>query len=179
MIEKLKEELNSGSKIIISKRTNRSGSITESALLSIMSKKLVEDLEKYGIIENKTYKSEHLPQVDEKFLAPFVRGLIDGDGAIYTTKNYNKQYDKYYDRQFIYFCSYHKSCCEDFFDLVNKLLPNELKVDKMVGREKTGTYRATLSSKKVTSTLAKILYENSNIHLKRKYEIAKEFYTNT
>ena len=83
IIERFKKCLNCESDIVISKRANRNGSISESALISINSEKMSKSLEKYGIIPNKTYKTTHLPKVDKKFLIPFLRGLIDGDGSIY------------------------------------------------------------------------------------------------
>lgn len=51
---------------------------------------MANDLAKFGIIPNKTYLTNHLPEVPKKFLKDFLRGLLDGDGSIYQetkTKN--------------------------------------------------------------------------------------------
>ena len=43
--------------------------------------KMVKDLEKYGIVRNKT-KTVYLPELEDKLIKHFIRGYIDGDGCI-------------------------------------------------------------------------------------------------
>jgi intein-encoded DNA endonuclease-like protein len=59
--------------------------------LTVCSKKIVDDLNKYGIIENKTYRSKQLPLVPEKYINEMIRGFFDGDGSIYKDKK-RKEY---------------------------------------------------------------------------------------
>ena len=42
---------------------------------------MVKDLEKYGIVRNKT-KTVYLPELEDKLIKHFIRGYIDGDGCI-------------------------------------------------------------------------------------------------
>lgn len=175
IIKRLKKCLNCESDIVISKRTNRNGSISESALIAINSEKMSKALEKYGIIPNKTYKTTHLPKIDKKFLIPFLRGLIDGDGSICQTKTYNEKYQKYYYGYKIYFCSLHKTCCDDFLNLINQVLPE--KIEKETIRNQN-SYRISFSKKKDVYEIAKLLYKDSNVHLQRKYELAKSIFDN-
>lgn len=66
-------------------RTTKHGYIS----LAISSNKIVNDLKKNGVIENKTYLSKSLPIIDEKYLWNFIMGYFDGDGSIYKSSNKN------------------------------------------------------------------------------------------
>lgn len=57
--------------------------------LSISNKKIVSDLNKLGIIKNKTYNIKKIIY-NEDFFDSFVRGLFDGDGSIYISGNRNE-----------------------------------------------------------------------------------------
>lgn len=48
--------------------------------LYFCSKKIVNDLSKYGIVDNKTF-SVVIPDIDEKYVSDFLRGCFDGDGG--------------------------------------------------------------------------------------------------
>ena len=50
--------------------------------LSFSSKTLREKFENYGIVNAKTFKLEHLPNLPDEFMLDFIRGFIDGDGSI-------------------------------------------------------------------------------------------------
>jgi len=54
--------------------------------LHLSGKKLIKDLEKYNIINNKT-KILKYPQIDEKLERHFIRGYFDGDGCINCKKD--------------------------------------------------------------------------------------------
>jgi hypothetical protein len=77
----------------IASELNYSGKIQQKAYarLTVCSKKIINDLNKYGIIENKTYKSKRLPWVPKKYTNEMIRGFFDGDGSIYKSKK-NKGY---------------------------------------------------------------------------------------
>lgn len=48
--------------------------------LLIGNNKIVEDLEKLGVVEHKTKKINKLPNIE--YLDDFIRGYIDGDGSL-------------------------------------------------------------------------------------------------
>ncbi|SRR6266849_4640096 len=50
----------------------------------IISKHLVEALDKYGIVPRKTYVMKHLPSIPHTLMRHFLRGYIDGDGYLST-----------------------------------------------------------------------------------------------
>ena len=119
-----------------------SGSISESALISVRSNLLVNDLNKYGIIKNKTYKTSHLPSIAPEMLPHFMRGLIDGDGSIYKTSFINNNNGIRYYKDVIYFCSYHRSVCEDFKKNIEQLLGRKSKCN-IIQENKGKMYRIT------------------------------------
>lgn len=60
--------------------------------LTISSKKIVSDLFKLGIIENKTYESKTLPLFNDMYLNSFLLGFFDGDGSIFKSSKV-KEYE--------------------------------------------------------------------------------------
>jgi DNA-binding transcriptional regulator WhiA len=51
--------------------------------LSFASKKLREQIENYGIGNNKTFKLSHMPELPDEYKIDFIRGFFDGDGSLY------------------------------------------------------------------------------------------------
>lgn len=52
--------------------------------LNINNRKVAEDLKKLGVVRNKSKILRYNGCVPEKYLSSFFRGLIDGDGCIWT-----------------------------------------------------------------------------------------------
>ena len=51
--------------------------------VKITSKKIVADLAKYGIVQNKTYANiNYLEYIPEKYRLDFIVGILDGDGSV-------------------------------------------------------------------------------------------------
>jgi len=51
-----------------------------------VSKKMAEDLAKYGVVPNKTFKT-YLPKIEDKLMRHLIRGIFDGDGTVYINSN--------------------------------------------------------------------------------------------
>ena len=51
--------------------------------LAFASKTIRNKLESYGIVNNKTYKLEHLPDIPDESMIDFIAGYFDGDGSVY------------------------------------------------------------------------------------------------
>lgn len=49
------------------------------------SRKMAEDLAKYGVVPNKTFKT-YLPKIENSLMRHLIRGIFDGDGTVYTRK---------------------------------------------------------------------------------------------
>lgn len=98
-------ELQSGDRYIIDKLNNELGGLheiktnapedrivcgnlihkTESCVLRVYSKPLVNDLIANNIVFNKTL-SDKFPKVDDEFFFDYLRGYFDGDGCIYNNR---------------------------------------------------------------------------------------------
>lgn len=120
--------------------------------LLIGNNKIVEDLEKWGVIEHKTKKISCLPDID--FLDDFIRGYIDGDGSLLK-------------RLPCFQISGNKS----FLEAIAKYfsLPYHLEPDKSIYSLRYNT--------KESRYLEKRLYKNANYYLQRKYNIAQRSFT--
>ena len=158
LLEKYREELGITSKLTYSKRKNN-----ESFLSTVRSNKIVRDLNKYGIIKNKTYLTDKLPEVPKDLEKDFLRGLIDGDGSIYPNQNYYR----------INFTSYSKNICNDFLLLCEKVSGMKI-VNKPTLNGKS--YRVTLTKKDLVKKLITSCYKDAEMYLPRKYMIATNIF---
>lgn len=50
--------------------------------LAFASKKIRQQLESYGIVNNKTFKLHHLPNIPKEYMLDFIAGYFDGDGSL-------------------------------------------------------------------------------------------------
>lgn len=57
--------------------------------LFITSKKLTDNLDKYGFVSNKS-KITYFPDIPEEFHSHFIRGIFDGDGSIISINRKNR-----------------------------------------------------------------------------------------
>ena len=130
------------------------------ARVSICSKIIVKDLEKYNIVPNKSL-IYNIPEeiIPSQFLSHFLRGLFDGDGTCSITKKAQPVFR---------FCSRNQTCCEQFSRLMG------------VNKKPTlsgNTWHFTVEGINKAVPLFDYLYQNSaeNIRLQRKYEKYKSF----
>lgn len=157
IIHLFKSELNCDSKIRYCKRNN-----SETVMVSISSLKIAKDLEKYFIVPNKTYSLNNIYEDfnSKDLMVHYLRGLMDGDGAI----SYNKETGKSY----IYFCGYSKEFVDSF----------RLKVNSFTGtNSKNNTFNAKTAYRcswttKYAKEVCELLYSNCNCYLTRKYNLA-------
>lgn len=162
ILDLFKKELNSDAKISYRKREH-----TETVSTRVYSEKMANDLAKHGIIPNKTKETKHLPNtIPISLMKHFIRGLIDGDGAIY------KSQDKYWH---ITFCSYHFSICEELQKICDSCLDNPNKA-KILKDKNQQIYRVHYNDQKKVKQLVTVLYKDSNCYLARKYALARDIF---
>lgn len=58
----------------------------------VSSAKMVQDLSKYGVVQNKTYTIGYPELLKEEFSPGFIAGVISGDGSVNLKKNHNETY---------------------------------------------------------------------------------------
>ena len=150
--------INSSAKI-----TRRERSTGTMVCTRACSAKMVSDLEKYGIVPNKTYIVKKLPDVEELYLRHLLRGYVDGDGWVI--------YDKDKNYHTIGVVSYFESTCQDFREKCNHLLQNQ--ITSKIQANEDGS-RLNCSNKKTVKELAQLLYGDANYYLIRKYKKAQK-----
>ena len=57
--------------------------------LSVYSKKMAEKLISFGVVPQKTFRTKY-PSIPSKFNYDFIRGVFDGDGCVWTTRDIKK-----------------------------------------------------------------------------------------
>lgn len=91
VLEFIKNEIQPSLKIKHCKRKHKkTKKIYESAILSISSNILTNDLISLGCVPNKTKEEIAVPDIPKEFYPDFIRGVFDGDGSIYITKDEKK-----------------------------------------------------------------------------------------
>lgn len=116
--------------------------------LLIGNNKIVSDLEKWGVVEQKTKQIDHIPEIS--YIDDFIRGYIDGDGSLAHRLPH-------------IIISGNKNMLLDIANYFG--LPYHLYQDKSI-------YGLSYN-KKESEYLEKRLYQNAEYYLLRKYEIAQ------
>ena len=116
--------------------------------LLIGNSKVVQDLERFGVVEHKTKKINNLPNIP--YLDDFIRGVVDGDGSL------RKAYPE------IRICGNYNFLKEigDYLGYPYKICPDKTIYDLVY-------------NVKYSSILENRLYKNATVFLDRKYQIAQ------
>lgn len=132
------------------------------AVLSINGKKLCSDLEKYGIVPNKTYSLLSISKlIPEEYYPDYIRGLYDGDGIC--SKSNGSVRIGYCAHNIEFTSSYQQYLCEKLEMRKNKLF-------------NTGScWQCSWSAKNDLEKFYSFIYNSSDLYLKRKKE-KLEFY---
>lgn len=173
MLELLKESLESDRKIdeCYSEREIQKDSKYKkpkhNARIMFNSKQIFEDLNRYGVVPNKTFKIKELPQIDKSLLRHFIRGYFDGDGTVYkVTKNQNIKFG--------FYGTY------DFITNMKNTLTQEIELNsvKVIKQKESNVSFITYSSKNNIIDFYNYIYRDSTIYLKRKRKIFEEYVIN-
>lgn len=156
ILEKYKQDLGLDGKIIYNRRSNSTCCSVE-----FVDNQIFEDLGKYGIIPNKTYKCHHIPYelIPKQYLPAFALGLFDGDGSLSYSQDFSKDVT-------INFTSYYKSIVEDFQTIID-LLINKTDHSKNFF---TSAWHTQWRGRKQVLSILDILYSNCPRYLNRKYQ---------
>lgn len=146
IIEELKRELLSEVAIV----DNRG-----CAQISFSSDKISNDLAKYGIVDNKSFKTYFPYNIDKEMWRHVIRGIFDGDGCI-TNNNVC--------------CFYgNKKLLQDLQDILNQELG--FKYGKITERKRgAGADSFSFSSKEAVNKFFHYIYDDNNICMERKYQ---------
>lgn len=148
-----------------------------SSYIAIRSNKMADDLEKYGVIPRKSFKTRFPFEVNKEYYRHIIRGIMDGDGSIQAHLSRNITSDKIRFLHSISFCGSHRLMCE-IVNVISSCL--KLKVQSTVYDYKN----RKLSEFKIQNvddmkTFGEWVYKDANIYLLRKkeqYDKFKEYY---
>lgn len=156
MIEQIKQWLHIDGKTQHDNREKK-----ECSGIEFSSTQIFNDLEKYGIVPNKTYltKGLFIDKIPEEFQKDYIRGLFDGDGGISFTGNIREVSCN--------FTSHFYETVQDFQffidSKINKEKHNKIAISK-------GKCRASWRGRQQTLKILSWLYDDSKVYLKRKYD---------
>ena len=138
---------------------------------SFGSKRMIKDLEKYGIIPNKTLTLKFPTNIPDKFDSHLLRGMFEGDGGltIGVTTRFNKDRGKHYIGQYqeLSFTGTY-DMCEGFQNTILK----HLDIPKKNIKHNHSIHRIRWSNKEEIIKILDFLYKDCGTHyLKRKYNL--------
>jgi hypothetical protein len=150
-LEKIRNLLLSSKPLLYSPKTN-------SYRLIVNNKNLCNRLMTLGVFPRKSLIVQFPDFLPDEYLKHFLRGVIDGDGSVY-----------YCDRKRSpYFVIKIFSGSEEFLQELVKKVKEVFDIDGNVRKNKKNLYRVEYSCSR-GKKLAKHIYSNSSIFLKRKY----------
>lgn len=158
LLENFKKDIESNH--IIRKRTRiqKSGYVSHLCSITFSSQHIAQTIAEYGVIPNKTYYgyiNESIFNNDEKLIIPYLRGYIDGDGHI------NPKKGNYVLKIVIR--------SKAILDTINNWFIQYFNVEPIITIYKD-TYRLSVQNKKDYFKVLDKIYDNSTIHLDRKYK---------
>ncbi len=154
ILEKIREKLSSQHRI--------SFSTNDAVHLTITSQIIVNDLKNLGIIYRKSLH-ENVPNVPEKYIKDFIRGIVDGDGSISFDKRSHPTLSVCGGKRTISFIQNHFINKFNIYSKIGKIKKNE----KSQYLFSIG-YRSNSAK-----TLIDYLYTNSTLYLERKFKLAE------
>lgn len=163
ILEQINNELLEGKGNIVKSHKNDK---KPRSVLQFNGKKIKQDLNKYGIVPNKTHKLYMLPKnIPENLYHHFIRGLFDGDGvcSFYTSHNTQKVR--------IGYCAVEENFTKDYRDFLCNTIG--LKRNKLFN---TGScWQCSWASLKDINSFFNYIYDDAHIYLGRKYKKIKDF----
>lgn len=142
---------------------NKAPSVTQSSVLRIYSKHIVEDLLRHGIDYRKS-NTNSIPKVSDELFPDFLRGYIDGDGCLYVDQK---------NHMFVHITSANK----DGLEYLQCRLRELYDIDTRIYKHGENTHRLMCFAKDdVRRLLDVIYYAQTQVRLKRKYEIYQNYY---
>ena len=128
------------------------------AKLLITSQKMVDDLKRHGIVENKTNIAQFPDSIPIEYQIDFIRGYFDGDGSIYFD-NMLKAY---------------RIGMVGTKQLLEKIA-EILDIKTKISHEKGHVYCLMCNSRDKLNEVLHKMYDNSTVHLDRKHEIFLDY----
>lgn len=165
-LKKFNKSINGNNQILVFERQcNLNGNYYKGCQIRLYSEKIVHDLEKQGVCQNKSLVVE-MPYMPEDLINHFIRGVFDGDGCI--TKNNHTNGQSYIRCDFA-------SGSRIFLEQLRKKL-YEYNINSYICNDHDNVLRLVIGGMKNCDTFLKFIYNDANIYLDRKYEKKNKLY---
>lgn len=152
-LEKFRNEIYINNDMPIREKYNNK---TKIYYLTVQDPKILNDVEKLGVLNKKSMITKY-PHIKSEYDKYFIKGVFDGDGSLSYSMDGN--YRRY---TFSIVGSY---------DLINSIRDKILSIGVNVGFRKTKTiFELSVRGNRQIIKFLDWLYEETNIHLNRKYE---------
>ena len=139
------------------------------AIIQLHSKKMAEDLSKYGIIPNKTYTQNKLPNIPLEYMCHYIRGYFDGDGGI----SLIKPKDQNIHRAKVMFCA-DKTLAQEIQDLLLKRIGIQSYIVDM-NKYGNNIYNVRFDRNEYIYKFYEYIYCNATFYMKRKKDKFDKF----
>ena len=161
-LEKFKKFMNSDIQIKDTIQNQGFSNNTPMSKITFNGNKLVQDCINKGVTPNKSLTLKP-PIIPEKFYLPFILGYFDGDGSIF-----------YLEAEKIFGINIVGT--KEMLEWINNILHISTHLEQRVKTEKN-TYLIRCGGTNKPYQIMKKLYDSTNIHLDRKYQIYKQLET--
>jgi len=130
---------------------------------SIFSQVIVDDLKKLGITYRKSSQKNlcRLPDIPQKYIRDFIRGIVDGDGSIHFDKRKYPTLSVCGRKEVMTFIRNHFLSKFNIYSKISK------------SKEKYNLFYIAYRCNSA-KTLINYLYKNANLYLERKFKLAKQ-----
>lgn len=136
---------------------------TPMSKITINSKKLSQDLIDKGIVPNKSLILKP-PKISQEFYKPYILGYFDGDGSISKLSQYNNY-------------AFSVQGTREVLNWINEVLNTDMKLEQRIKNSSKNSYYIRCGGTNKPYKILKSLYDSSEVHLDRKYEIYKTLET--
>lgn len=139
--------------------------------LGIDSAKIVDDLIKLGLNNNKTNLELKIPNIDENLISHFIRGYFDGDGSFCITKNNSKKLYINKNNETIYHSNGLYKYVVSFTSKTQSLLTDIKSIFKKgnISYSSRDCFVYSICGKSTTISFLDFIYKDSDFKLTRKY----------
>lgn len=161
LLEELNEDLGSDNKVCHSTgkhHYNGYDILKNDAYIGYCSNKMRDDLNKLGIVENKTFKLNKLPDISVDLLRHFIRGYFDGDGTVYINNKTKRLVFGFYGQH-------------DFLENIKQVLIEDININKNKITDKETVSLIYFSKYIDVISFYNYIYKEATIFLTRKKQI--------
>ena len=151
------------------KKYNNANTTQKMCRIRVHCYEMVKDLNKYGVVPNKTYLNLSIPNIDEKYIIPFIRGYFDGDGAVVNEK-YKTRLGANITSANINILNQFRTYLYDNYNICSNIT-TENKDSKEFST--VDIYKLQINGMSNSYRFLNLLYSNANIYLDRKYNTFK------